>query len=194
MFVIPDHIFCPDDPTLTPTRKQEYRDYYNIKYEICKRVNPTAIVEIGVRAGYSAYTFLSACPNASYIGLDANNGQHGGRGGEDGKFSRWAEKILNENGFIFELHWMDTQTIDHLPLFGVDLFHVDGDHTKDGVKHDLKLAYETLFDDGYILVDDVKYILDVQNGVKEWVEEMGDKIEWQYIESLRGEVLIRKVK
>ena len=40
--------------------------YYDIKQDICRRVAPKTIAEIGVRAGYSAWAFLQAAPDAHY--------------------------------------------------------------------------------------------------------------------------------
>jgi hypothetical protein len=43
--------------------------YYRLKFAIAKVLQPQSILEIGVRYGYSAITFLQACPKASYFGL-----------------------------------------------------------------------------------------------------------------------------
>ena len=75
-----DSIICPWDITASKRRISQYRNYYKIKYDIAKEADPKRIVEIGVRAGYSAFFFLQACPNAKYFGFDANNGTHGGQG------------------------------------------------------------------------------------------------------------------
>ena len=185
------NIIATNDLTATPERIAQYKEYYKVKYQICKEQNPKIICEIGVRAGYSAWTFLQACPDALYIGYDANNGQHGGAGGQDGSFMKWAEKILKP--YNHQLYEIDTQKIDELPLFkAADLFHVDGDHTTNGVMHDLDLAYKVINDNGLILVDDITYLQEVKDGVNEWLRKMGDKVISEFRESLRGEMLIRR--
>ncbi len=190
MFKFDEKIICPQDKTATPKRIREYKGYYKVKYKLCKEQNPKVIAEIGVRAGYSAWTFLQACPKAGYIGFDANNGTHGGQGGKDGKFFKWAKKILEPyNHRLIEL---DTQTVDSLNIRDVDFFHVDGDHTTKGVQHDLDLAFECISDTGLIVVDDITYIKEVRIGVGKWIEKMEDKITHEFIKSLRGETLIRK--
>ena len=184
-------IICPTDPTATPERIAQYKEYYKVKYEICKEQNPKKIIEIGVRAGYSAWTFLQACPTALYLGYDANNGMHGGKGGEDGSFTRWTKKILA--GYNFKLFEMDTQKVTTLGYNGeIDLFHVDGDHTIKGVMHDLDLAYEAISETGLILVDDITYLPEVKKGVMLWLEKMNGKVTSEFKKSLRGEMLIRK--
>ena len=185
-------IVCPEDPTATPERIEQYKEYYKVKYEICKAQDPKVIAEIGVRAGYSAWTFLQACPNAKYFGYDANNGTHGGQGGEDGKFSAWAKKILAD--YDIRLADVDTQKVNDLPIGGVDLFHVDGDHTFNGVMHDLDLAFDSISEYGLILIDDITYIDSVRAGVYEWIRDHRDKVSNEFVESLRGEMLIRKKK
>lgn len=190
-FVFDEKIICPTDPTATNERISQYKEYYKTKYEICKKQNPKKIVEIGVRAGYSAWTFLQACPEALYIGYDANNGQHGGAGGEDGSFSKWAHKILD--GYKHKLIELDTQKTDSLKLMhDVDFFHVDGDHTTEGVMHDLDLAYSVISENGLILVDDITYLQQVKDGVDLWLSKMKGKVKSEFMTSLRGEMLIRK--
>jgi hypothetical protein len=189
-FKFDEGIICPKDPTATEERIEQYKEYYKIKYKLCKDQNPKIIAEIGVRAGYSAWTFLQACPDAKYIGIDANNGTHGGQGGQGGVFFAWAKKILES--YNVELMEIDTQKINLLPLKNVDFFHVDGDHAFEGVKHDLSLAYDVINKDGLILVDDITYIDTVKAGVLYWLKQMGNKVKAEFVESLRGEMLIRK--
>ncbi|MGD2072093.1 MAG: class I SAM-dependent methyltransferase [Candidatus Thorarchaeota archaeon] len=189
-FNFSESIIYPKDPTANPKRMRQYKEYYKIKYDICKKQNPKCIVEIGVRAGYSAWTFLQACPKARYIGIDANNGTHGGQGGKDGRYFKWAKKIL----FNYDCKFieMDTQKIDDLKITNVDLFHVDGDHTSAGVYHDLDLAFKAISKTGLILVDDITYLQSVKNGVNSWIHKMTGKITTEFISSLRGEMLIRR--
>jgi len=183
-------IMYPADPTATPKRFQEYCSYYKVKYDICKEQNPKKIAEIGVRCGYSAWVFLQACPLAEYRGFDANNGTHGGQGGENHRFSNWAKHILSPyQAFLTEL---DTQLVSDLYVRNVDLFHVDGDHTVEGVRHDLDLAFKCISDDGLILIDDYTYLQTVEDGVDGWILKNSKHIEVDFIPSLRGEILIRK--
>jgi predicted O-methyltransferase YrrM len=190
MFEFSESIIYPKDPTANKKRIQQYKDYYKIKYQLCKEQNPKLIVEIGVRAGYSAWTFLQACPNAKYIGIDANNGKHGGQGGKDGSFFKWARRILAD--YDAELIEIDTQKTDKLKIKNVDFFHVDGDHTSRGVQHDLDLAYNCLSENGMILVDDITYIADVRDGVYKWLDKMASEVTSKFVKSLRGEMIIKK--
>jgi predicted O-methyltransferase YrrM len=190
-FKFDESIIYPRDPTATLTRIAEYKDYYKIKYEICKEQNPQRIAEIGVRAGYSAWTFLQACPKAHYIGIDANNGMHGGQGGQDGSFFEWTKQILAD--YDIELIEIDTQQTDDLCITDIDFFHVDGDHTTRGVYHDLSLAFNTVNTGGLILVDDMTYIREVYLGAHQWLIDHADLVKYEFRPSLRGELLIWRV-
>lgn len=190
MFVFDEKIIYPKDPTATAERIDQYKEYYKIKYDICKEQNPKKIVEIGVRAGYSAWAFLQACRDAYYIGIDANNGTHGGQGGQDGSFLGWAQSLLEEFNTKFIV--LDTQSVNNININDVDFFHVDGDHTTIGVMHDLDLALNSINETGLILVDDITYIPEVNTGVSNWLEINKERVTSEFIQSLRGEMLIRK--
>ena len=172
-----------------PESWTKFMDYYKVKYEICKELAPQVIAEIGVRAGYSSWTFLQASPNAKMYGIDANNGMHGGgQAGKDGLFKKWAKKILK--GYDYHYIDCDTQKVQSLDLSNIDFFHVDGDHTVQGVMHDLTLSLNCLSPKGVMLVDDIEYIPEVAFGVKRWLEI--HKLKHEYRTSLRGECLIYK--
>lgn len=165
-----------------------YRKLYQIKYDIALELNPQSILEIGVRAGYSAFSFLSACPTARYMGLDAENGKHGGQGGP---WIPWAVEILKP--YNAKVQIADTQKLRSLHPYGSFSFiHVDGDHTAPGCMHDLRMAFDVLLPGGAILVDDYKYIKSVKNAVDDFVSVYG--IEMELRDSPRGEAILRRRK
>ena len=176
-------IICPRD---RKSRKRfgEYREYYRVKYDLARRFNPRSILEIGVRAGYSAHTFLSACPTARYTGIDAENLQHGGQGGP---WMWWAERILE--GFDVTLIKADSQTLDRIEGT-FDFIHIDGDHTTEGLLHDLEICWPAMNDGGVILVDDYDYIETVTAGCDLWAQR--PDVNREYVESLRGEILFTR--
>ena len=191
-FEFKKEIIYPQDPIYKDLLTDKFKNYYKTKYEICKEHKPKRIAEIGVRAGYSAWSFLQACPKAEYFGYDANNGQHGGEGGEDGSFALWADTILTS--YKYSLEFVDTQGIEVLEISDIDFFHVDGDHSVEGVMHDLDLAYGAIKVGGVILVDDITFINDVRNGAARWMAENREKIRNEFRPSMRGEMLIYKEK
>lgn len=122
----------------------QWVDYYKMKFAICNLIKPKNILEIGVRYGYSAVTFLKAAPHASYIGIDNDSATFGG---STGAF-HWAKKITEGHKADFLLS--DTQKMKSLPGTFYDLIHIDGQQDGDGTFHDLEMALEK---GRYILVD-----------------------------------------
>lgn len=123
---------------------EQWVDYYKMKYAICRAIKPKRILEIGVRYGYSAISFLKAAPYASYLGIDNDSATFGG---SIGAF-QWAKKITEKYKADFLLS--DTQKLTSLPGEFYDLIHIDGQQDGDGTFHDLEMALEK---GNFILVD-----------------------------------------
>jgi len=122
----------------------EWVPYYRMKFAICKVLKPKTILEIGVRFGYSAITFLSAVPDAKYLGIDNDTNSFGGSEGA----IQWAKKITKNYSAEFII--ANTQEMEILPTESFDLIHIDGQQDGDGTFHDLELA---LLSAKWILVD-----------------------------------------
>lgn len=135
------------------------------KHEVAHRIRPAFIAEIGVRAGYSAFAMLSACPDARFLGIDAGDARYG-----DGRrFRRHAAGLLRRFPNV-DLRHEDSHTIERLPE-GIDLLHVDGDHSYHGCLADLDLALRSGVK--WMLVDDVDYLTDVDRAVRKWIARHG---------------------
>jgi hypothetical protein len=98
----------------------EWVDYYRMKYAIAKMIHPTSILEIGVRYGYSAITFLKASENATYLGIENNSNTFG----ENKETGNWAKKITENYKAEFLL--ANSQSMTTLPGDFYDLIHIDG--------------------------------------------------------------------
>lgn len=185
MWTLPREAICPRDTNGLKRWDNLYREIYRIKHAIALELQPKSILEIGVRAGYSALAFLNACPKARYLGLDAENGQHGGAGGP---WTPWAVELLKP--YDAKVIVVDTQTLASLSQHGqFDLVHVDGDHTKTGCSHDLGLAFGVLAPGGAVLVDDYHFLGDVRHAVDEFSRTHGMALEIR--DSPRGEAILR---
>jgi 2-polyprenyl-3-methyl-5-hydroxy-6-metoxy-1,4-benzoquinol methylase len=112
----------------------EWVPYYRMKYAICKEISPQSILEIGVRYGYSAITFLNASENATYLGIDTNTDSFGGARGA----IEWAKKITSKYSADFII--ADTQKMQEFPGIFYDFIHIDGQQDGDGTFHDMELA------------------------------------------------------
>ena len=139
--------------------------YYRKLFELACELRPSRICEIGVRAGYSAFAFLSANPDAHYHGIESDHDEkvantHGGFRGA----WKHAQQILAP--FDVQIQLVSSQMLDELP--GNDLAYVDGDHTFRGCLADLHLAAKT---SDRVLVDDVDSIPAVRQACDTFTSE-----------------------
>ena len=200
-FKLTDDIICPNDfngyarlkPLDHPSRKDDtdYITLYNEKYEIikmAKKVN--SIFEIGVRAGYSAYTFKSAFPNARYVGMDADNNSHGGQGGP---WTWWAKRVMAKHFKNWLIINEDTQKLNTIPYGKYDFIHVDGDHTIAGCIHDMDICWPQVAAKGRMTIDDYTHLQDVRTGVDTWLKNNKDNYDkYEILKTVRGDVIIYK--
>jgi 2-polyprenyl-3-methyl-5-hydroxy-6-metoxy-1,4-benzoquinol methylase len=107
--------------------------YYTTKAAIAAWLQPTKILEIGVRYGYSAKAFLAGAPAAHYTGIDLDVKTNGGVADD----FTWARSILPQETTLIKA---DTQKMEFLPGGIYDLIHVDGQQTGASTYHDLELA------------------------------------------------------
>src|ERR1700720_87566 len=113
---------------------EEWVPYYRLKFCIAKVLQPKSILEVGVRYGYSARTFLEASPSAKFVGVDLNCDSFGG---ETGALA-WARKITAQ----YDVRYIvaDSQQMKRFPDGIYDLIHVDGQQDGLGTFHDLRRA------------------------------------------------------
>lgn len=158
-------VIHPDDTHPWNFRTAAFYEEYRTKYAIAKLVQPRSILEIGVRFGYGARSFLMASPGASYVGLDVDEPSWGPYPGIP---RVWAEAMLRARhpDSSVTTHSIDTQRqvgIAHLHLAPADLVHIDADHSFVGCSRDLHtfwpLAERVMVVDDYSM-DDVKRAVD----------------------------------
>jgi len=159
----------PDYPAHMSDR---YRDEYAcFKYTVALALKPRSIVEVGVRGGVSALSFLSACPDALYTGFDNNRDAR-----EQGiDFTSHVRGWFTRLDVRADLRIEDSQLLDRFPY--ADLVHIDGDHSFEGVRHDVVAAWRSgapwiLCDDAddCAVVAGIFYALkfDLDRGSAEW--------------------------
>jgi len=147
-WTFPSEILCPLDRPSLPHRETRLVDYYRAKRQLIKECEPERILEFGIRAGYSAWTFLTACPGATYVGVDNEQGEH-----DPEPLTFWARKILEPFDTTFIL--ADSRTLQPQDLLGAyDFIHVDGDHSFAGATHDMEIGLIVLQPGGTMVIDD----------------------------------------
>ncbi|MGE5191919.1 MAG: class I SAM-dependent methyltransferase [Deltaproteobacteria bacterium] len=144
---------------------------YETKFAVMQLLQPRSIVEFGVRTGYSAFAFLTACPKTRFVGLDANVDAHGGFVGAIDH----ARRILAP----FDASIAEMTTAQYAKLLdgdavlpSYDLIHVDADHTFAGCTFDLDLSL--MLSPRHIVVDDYLGIPDVAAACDAFFARNGD--------------------
>jgi hypothetical protein len=177
-----------------------FYNYYKEKFDFCtdaKLPDAPNIVEIGVRYGYSAFSFLSAYPDANYLGIDMINGGHGGIREKD-TFPRVRE-VLKKNFPDANITLTHKNTFELDEIDGeFDFCHVDGNHRRANCFHDLEICFAACKSGGTILIDDYSYIEGVKLGVHDFIDEvaLSEDKEFGKItiipEGIRGNVIFVK--
>jgi len=151
-------------------------------YFIGQVFRPRKILEIGTRYGYSLKSLLlgSGGPydDVSVVVYDDERD-------DDVEPLKVAEAHLRGMGVPdVTLHRLDTQKLDRLFPFDADLVSVDGDHSEDGVVHDLGLVVFTIGRRGGIIVVDDTQPGCVRKGCERFCRDRG--LEFVHLPSLRG--------
>lgn len=197
MFEFDTTIIAKNDPIKNHKGQvAKWAKYTKWKYDITKDIRADVIVEIGVRAGYSAWALLQANPQAKYYGFDANNNTHGGMGGP---WSPIAEATLKSRGYdVIMWHDFDSQTNSSLPIKPntneVVIYHIDGEHSFKGVYNDLELCFKNGHSGCYILVDDYNSGPSkvVKQGTDKWIKDHRGSITTKHFpNSGNGDMLIK---
>lgn len=162
----------PGDPWAEGGDPEWVRNYYARRHAFALLTAPDRVLEFGVRAGCSMAAFLSARPQARYLGIDLDEPGHG-----------WAPGALEHARAIAATHFPGRAEIIvarsqdwRPPLAGVwDLVHVDGEHTLEGCRGDLLVARMAARPGGWVLVDDVDHVPGVAQAAWEY---LGEHPEW----------------
>jgi hypothetical protein len=164
--------------------------YYETKAQIAAFIKPKRVVEIGVRAGYSALAFYMGHPYEEFYGMDMDEGGWGGVKG----YMEHAKLRLGDLSLsvMARLEKVNTQEIKVLPEHAqrADLFHVDGDHTPKGTAHDILLGLTS--GARYVVVDDYDYTEYVREGADWAIRAFGLQAWYAGDQGYRGNVVIQR--
>ena len=163
--------------------------YVNTKYSVAMHLQPKRICEIGVYSGIAALSFLAASPKAEYLGFDSLLEETNRKIVVVQK----AKETMRSLGYKAEVIVEDSQMMTHLPG-QFDFVHVDGDHSREGAKHDVLMAWEALTPNGHILIDN-GHDMGVAAGVFDamyFLVYHKQLVEWRYFEDSVGSILIYK--
>ena len=179
---LPQRIFVDGDKFLKTYHDNGLAGHYATYTDICQELKPKSILEIGVRAGYSAWAMLQAVPDANYAGIDADNETNGGVAGYYLHAKDMLCREFPKASIAIELG--DSQRMVSLGR-RFDLIHIDGAHNHDQALHDLELCAPHA---DWLIIDDTAQISTVRTAVIEFLDTHGFPA-WRY-ETRNGIVLI----
>ena len=76
-----------------------------------------------------------------------------------------------------------------MPVKNADLYHVDGDHTREGALHDMEICCAAMGPDSFIVVDDYDYIRPVMQGVDDFLR-LHPELEGFFLATTRGDMIM----
>lgn len=179
--------WVPDDP-FQPDDAGQIERYYATKAAIAAWLRPRSVVEIGVRAGYSALAFFMGHPFEMYTGLDADLGHWGGVKGYLTHASAMIRREFGRAACQSIVQRADTQRLTVLPAERFDLAHVDGDHGWQGATHDITLCLDA--GTRYVCVDDYEFVPAVRAAAEDVVSARGLEAVFVSDGGYRGNLII----
>lgn len=161
------------------------RNTYQFYWSIGRAFHPESYLEIGVRFGYSIQSIAMGSGRLKTVyGFDS---EYDLAGSLDIAHTR-LRMMVDELSFTRA----DTQTLSAIHVQPVDMAHIDGMHTEQGVYHDCELAIHALKPGGIMLIDDVGGDAgrEVRSGALRFCEDRG--LTPHYLHCFHGMYLVRK--
>ena len=166
---------------------------YKCFYAVSKTIAPKKIIEMGTSAGSSADAYLSAAPQAQYLGIDVfnSNTRHDDQ-------SRWdpydvASRLFESRRFQnYQLLKADLRSLTALP-YEADFVVVDADNDFDSVYADLKLALTA--HPTFIFVDDCDDVNGVKPAIEQFLsQDINGRVDYTVYIAYDGGGLVMKLK
>lgn len=158
-------VFTQYDQEYYLEQENAFQHKYRCFYAVSKTIAPKSIIELGTCAGASADAYLSAAPDASYIGLDVFGVNFRRDNNREWDPYKVAEELFIAKGFKnWELVRGNLRLMNELPS-PAELVVVDAAHDFENEYADLKLALTAK--PKFIFVDDS----DDENGAKPAIEK-----------------------
>lgn len=164
-----------------------YRWYYGL----AQVHQPELIAEIGVRYGYSLFAMARGSKmNPTLVGFDNESYCPASMQHTFDKLELYFPQRVT-------LYALNTQKEQSLAQYcnQIAMFSVDGDHTQDGCRHDMELAWPTLRRGGVLVVDDIDYAgqdgrINLRPVVQQFCQEKA--VDFLYLPTTRGLAVIVK--
>jgi len=186
-------VFTQYDQEYYLDRKRVFMCKYKCFYAISKTISPKKIIEMGVLAGSSGDAYLSAAPEAEYLGIDQFNLN---RRHDD--HSTWdpydiARRLFESRGFqSYQLLKTELRSLTSLP-YQADFVIVDAAHDYENAYADLKLAMTA--SPTFLFVDDCDDVKDAKPAIDKFLsEDINGRIDYTVHIAYQGGGLVIKLR
>jgi predicted O-methyltransferase YrrM len=166
---------------------------YKCFYAISKTIAPKKIIEMGVCGGSSGDAYLSAAPEAEYLGIDLFNLNI-----RHDDHSTWdpydvTRRLFESRGFPnYQLLKADLRTMSSLPL-QADFVIVDAAHDAESAYQDLKLALTA--SPTFLFVDDCDDLNDAKPAIDKFLsQDVNGRIDYTVHIAYQGGGMVIKLR
>lgn len=132
-------------------------------------IHPQIVVEIGCDVGGTLYCWRQVCDEVYGITLPDNSWPTGGQGNGYRLKDHGAVILRGDSHSRASKAWLE----GHLDGRSVDVLHIDGDHSYDGVRTDFEMYEPLVRPRGLVLIHDVLNERDPRVEVPKFWNELG---------------------
>ncbi len=187
------NVFTQYDQEWYLAQQEAFMDKYLCFYAVSKTISPRKIIELGACAGASGDPYLSAAPDADYLGLDVFGVNFRNDDGTAWDPYAIAEELFHDRGFEkWKFIRVDLRTLDKLPARS-DFVVVDAAHDFDNEYADLQLAMTA--DPEFIFVDDADDETAAKPAIEKFLnEDLKGKVAYTFVVNYVGGGLVIKLQ
>lgn len=184
------NVFTQYDREYYLNHRDHFLRKYRCFYAVSATIRPASIIELGPSAGSSADAYLSASPEARYLGIDSF-GETVYPDGSPWKPREICEKLFADRGFK---HWQllraDLRNMNQLPSTA-HLVVVDAGHDFENEYADLKLALTAK--PSFIFVDDADDESGARPAIERFLEnDLRNRVEFTtHVDYIGGGLVIK---
>jgi predicted O-methyltransferase YrrM len=186
-------VFTQYDQEYYLARKRIFICKYKCFYAVSKTIAPKKIIEMGVCGGSSGDAYLSAAPEAQYLGIDLFN-----LNTRHDDHSSWdpydiTRRLFESRGFQnYQLLKTDLRSLSALP-FQADFVIVDAAHDFESAYADLTLALTAA--PTFLFVDDADDVTDAKPAVDKFLsQEINGLVDYMVHIPYQGGGLVIKLR
>lgn len=162
-------------------------------YAVSKTISPRKIIELGACAGASGDAYLSAAPEADYLGIDIFGVSLRHDDAAEWDPYKVAEQLFCDRGFgNWRLLRTDLRAMNELPA-QADFVVVDAAHDVDSEYADLQLALTA--NPTFIFVDDADAEDEAKPAIEKFLrEDLRDRVAYTFAVNYAGGGLVIRLK